>query len=327
MSAHGQVIEQRLRDVGSIINNEDAQGSVHRGFGSRGSLSRQAKTGILTSLWLVAMAASAPACGMRAPPRQLVLASILVVVAAVGLGTGLARRAWVATAGWLEPWQRGMARGSKADAAASAAEQLREQVARMTAENVVLRRRLDEYAAIQGEGKVGPRQAVVARGQVVARTLRQGRRFCELDVGAVDGVETGMAVAVGWSLVGVVSGVQPSRCLVRQITDRESRVPAAVFADSDLVAEGVLAGTGSRGTAMLEFVEDRPGLQLAPGMHVMTAAFDPNLPPGMVLGVITAADRSAQSAQWRIDVAPLRDAEVAESLLVIRTAPVTPPAP
>ncbi|MBA3683944.1 MAG: hypothetical protein H0W72_01710 [Planctomycetes bacterium] len=259
---------------------------------------------------------------MRAPPRQLVLALVLVVVAAAGLGTGLARRAWLSAAGWLEPWQRGLADGSGDDAVSAGAEQSREQVARLTAENIVLRRRLDDYQAIQGEGKLGPSQVVVARGQVVARTLRQGRRFCELDVGAVDGVEIGMAVAIGWSLVGVVAGVQPSRCLVRQVTDRESRIPAAVFADSDLVAEGVLSGTGERASSLLDFVEDRPGLQLSAGMQVMTAAFDPNLPPGMVLGTITAAERSAQSAQWRIQVTPLRDAEVAESLLIIRGAPL-----
>ncbi len=126
---------------------------------------------------------------MRAPPRQLVLASVLAVIAAVGLASGLARRSWVVVAGWLEPWQRDLAGGRDPEPGKARYEQLIEQVARLTTENVTLRRRLDEYRSIEGEGHVGTAQAVVARGSVVARTTRQGRRFCELDIGAVDGVD------------------------------------------------------------------------------------------------------------------------------------------
>jgi cell shape-determining protein MreC len=266
---------------------------------------------------------------MQAPPRHLTVALVLVAATGVLVWTGLAERVWQRVGSPLLAWQKTLAsRDEPPPEAGDIA--TRERMIRLNAENVLLRRRLGEYAEIVGEGRVAPDQVVVARGQIVARTVRQGRRYCELDVGAVDGVEVDMAAVLGWSLVGMVKGRSPGRCLVREITDGESRIPAALYSDKELLAEGVLRGTGDADAALLEFVEDRPGLEVGPGQRVVTAGLDGGAPAGLVLGVVTAAERGGAADHWRITVAPLRSAATSDSLLVLRPAeapPATTPAP
>jgi cell shape-determining protein MreC len=165
---------------------------------------------------------------------------------------------------------------------------------------------------------------IVARGRIVGRTLRAGRRYGELDIGRLDGVEKGMPVADGWALAGTVAGTDDGRCLIQFTSDAESRIAAQVIAPDDegkprILCEGVVAGTGKRGTLALEFVDAISGLDLAPGMDVVTAGGDARLPPGMVLGTITAAGRGGGD-HWLVDVKPHRDPELAESLLVLRLA-------
>ncbi len=203
---------------------------------------------------------------------------------------------------------------------------LREQVAHLGSENVVLRTRLAEYASITGEGGVPPERVVVARGRIVARSSRSGRRYVELDVGRLDGLAKGMAVCAGWSLVGLVAGTDDGRCLVQVLTDSEFRVAAAVVAPpgqttpAKILCEGVLAGRGRRGDVALEFVDAAHDLELMPGLAVVTAGSDGRLPAGLVLGTITQAGREAGD-RWQVAVTPVRDPEAHESLLVLRFAP------
>lgn len=244
-------------------------------------------------------------------------------VAAVLLGSGLAAWSWGRLDPLLIPLQRGLApRGMVDDERLGEVE--REQLIRLSAENVLLRTRLEEYQAIRGETGVPAERSVVARGRIVARSLRAGRRYLELAVGAVDGVARGMAVASGWTLVGLVTGVQEGRCLVQLLSDRECRLPAAIIATREggprLLAEGVLTGTGQRGGLVIEQVEQTGDLVLAPGMAVVTAGSDGRLPAGLVLGTVAEADR-ADGDRWRIAVQSARDAELAESLLVLRFPP------
>lgn len=262
---------------------------------------------------------------MQAPPRHLTIALVLGAVTVALAWTGAAERIWRWVGAPLLPWQRALAAREEPPADALAT-QLNERLIRLNAENVILRRRLAEYQEIAGEGRVPPAQAVVARGQIVARTMRQGRRYCELDVGGVDGVEVEMAATLGWSLVGMVVGRGPGRCLVREITDSESRIPAALYSDAELLAEGVLRGTGAADECLLEFVEDRPGLEVAPGQRVVTVGLDRGAPGGLALGSVVAAERAGPTDHWRITVKPLRSAATSDSLLVLRLADPPPPA-
>jgi cell shape-determining protein MreC len=254
---------------------------------------------------------------MTARSRHLLIAAgLLALTLLLTAGLGWRRLSTVA-----RPWQRGLAPGGGDTALVDQLQSAREQVVQLNAENVVLRTRLEEYRTLRGEGGILLERTVVVRARIIGRTLRLGRRYCELDAGAVDGVAKGMAACAGLSLVGMVVGVQDGRCLVQQVTDSESRIPATLFDGPKLLAEGVLAGTGQRGLLLLEFIEDRSGLAVTPGMQVVTAGSDGRLPPGLVLGAVSAAARSTTADHWRVEVSPLRSAEAAESLLVLNFQP------
>jgi cell shape-determining protein MreC len=250
---------------------------------------------------------------MTTTRRHLLVALGLTVLTAALVATGAARRVWQWSAGSLGIWQASLV-GSDPEAELQA--QLQERLIRLNVENVLLRRRLNEYRQIEGDGHLPPAQVVVARGRIVARTQRPGRRFCELDV---DGVDRGMPVVLGWTLIGSIAGMQAGRCVVRQLSDMDSRVPAALYDDQELLAEGVLRGTGAVDEAALDLVEDRPGLTVVKGQLIVSAGLA-GFPPGLALGTVLDAERGGPAGHWVITVRLLRTAERADSLLVIREA-------
>jgi cell shape-determining protein MreC len=251
--------------------------------------------------------------------RRVIL-GVIVATTALLAGTNLGAWVWAHSSRALKPLQVGMAPrvAPPADEEAAA---LREQVIRLNAENVVLRTRLAEYQSIKGEGGVPPEQAVVVRGRIISRTQRAGRRYCELDAGAIDGVAKGMPACSGWSLVGVVVGVQDGRCLVQEVSDSESRIPAAIVDAKRKVAEGVAVGKGHPRTLGIDYVEEQQGVEISPGMQVVTAGADGRLPAGLVLGTVTAATRGGAGDHWSISFEPVRSTDNVESLVLIRFAP------
>ena len=253
------------------------------------------------------------------------MASRRVVLGVIGGATALLAATnvgawvWAHTSRLLRPMQVGIAPLPPLPADQETTT-LREQVIRLNAENVVLRTRLSEYLAIKGEGGVPPEQAVVVRARVISRTQRAGRRYCELDAGAIDGVTKGMPACSGWSLVGVVVGVQDGRCLVQEIADVESRIPAAILDGKRKIAEGAAVGTGRSRTLGIDYVEEQQGVEITPGMQVVTAGADGRLPAGLVLGTITSATRGGAGDHWQLAFAPVRTSDNVESLVLIRFA-------
>lgn len=239
----------------------------------------------------------------------------LIGLATAVLAAGGAAALW-GRPGWLlTPMQRAVApSGEQHDALKI----LQDQVAKLTAENALLRARLKQYASITGEGGFPPERVVVARGRIVGRTARAGRRFFELDTGTADGVLRDLPVADGWNLVGLTAGMREGRCLVQDLADSESRVPAAIIDGNGVVAEGVLAGAGEPGFARLDFIEPRDGLRIDPGMAVASAGSDGRLPPGLAIGRIESAGRGTGTEHWRLRVRLSGDASAAESLLLLR---------
>lgn len=231
---------------------------------------------------------------------------------------------------WLSPptaWRadRSAEVGLDGDAAADQ----RELLIRLNAENAELRRRLAEYEEVAASGGVHPERSVLCRARVVARSDRASRRHLRIDAGAYLGVRVEMAVVVGWSLIGVVVGEQPAESLVRLVSDPESRIPAHLLGPAgtgedgepipgEVVALGVLEGTGEADRLQLGFVEDRPDLTVVPGMQVITAGGPGAVPPGLVLGTVSGAGRSPQSDHWAIEVEPERRGDLAVSVLVLR---------
>lgn len=253
--------------------------------------------------------------------RRIIIGVCLVAVTVLGISTGLVGMIWERCDNVMRPWQRGLVHETDAtfieSPSAADAVGVREQMLHLGAENTFLRQRLAEYESIRGEGAVDPHQAIIARARIIGRTVRAGRRYVELDAGALDGVSKGQAVCVGWSLVGVVAGLQDGRCLVQQVTDSGSRIAAAIVNHKEMIVEGVLTGTGERAQLELTLVEDRPGLAIAPGTAVVTLGTDGGVPAGLVLGTVTEAQSPVTTNHWRIAVAPVRTVEAAESLLII----------
>jgi len=225
----------------------------------------------------------------------------------------------------LAPLQRRIA-ASPADAsapagatAAAAATDIaaREEIARLHAENVMLRDRLADYAAIRGEGGMALVQTLAVRGKIISRSGRAGRRYFELDAGAAQGVVRGLAVVSGYSLIGVVSGVQDGRCLVEEICDGESRIPAAIITDQGQIADGVCAGTGRAGACTLTDLPDQDHLGLAPGQDVVSAG-DGRIPRGLILGTITTAVPPGGTLDhWAVTVTPMRTSANLESAIIL----------
>jgi rod shape-determining protein MreC len=255
---------------------------------------------------------------MTGRSRTLTLIAVALGGTLVAAWGGLTRFPPAGVAGIVEPVQRTLAGEDPPPTPEQRLVLLEEQLVRANAENALLRTRLEDYLAIRGEGNIPPAQAVVVRARIIARTVRQGRRYCELDAGAVDGISIGMAACLGWSLVGAVVGVQEGRSLVQLVSDSESRIPAALLDKEARIAEGVLAGSGRRGLLLLDYIEERDGLQVTAGQRVVTAGTDGRFPPGLVLGTVTAASRSATADHWHVEVAPLREADSADSLLILR---------
>ena len=274
---------------------------------------------------------------------------IIVAIIAILVGTGWMAHIEGFLAGPLTVLRRSLQPATEAsrNAPDPAA---RELVARLAAENAVLRDRLEQWKQVPGEGSVAPEQRVVARGRIIGRSDRAGRRYVDLDVGRADGVSRGLAACVGWSLVGEVVAADDGRCLVQLTTDSRFRCAVAVTGATSLsaattvpvhapvggkkppgsataaakagpipvrIAEGVLAGDGRSSWMVLEVIGQGVDLPLAAGQVVTTAGSDGRFPPGLVLGRMGRPHREPGD-RWVADVLALRPADDAESLLLIR---------
>ncbi|MBN8525944.1 MAG: hypothetical protein J0M02_11465, partial [Planctomycetes bacterium] len=90
------------------------------------------------------------------------LTAATAVLAAGGAAALWGRPGWL-----LTPWQRTVA---PSEGQHQALRLLQDQVAKLEAENALLRARLGQYARIAGEGGFPPERVVVARGRIVGRT-------------------------------------------------------------------------------------------------------------------------------------------------------------
>lgn len=222
------------------------------------------------------------------------------------------------------PWQRlDGARAREALVPAAVADpdlDLAEENARLRERCADLARRLAAYEELAASAAVTVPEILLTTATVVGRGDRRGAHLVEIDRGAMaDGVSRGLAVTVGWSLVGVVRGEAGARSLVQLITDPASRVPARLVGrDGEVIALGSLAGTGAWTELELRLVQDRAGLEVEAGFLVLTADGLEAVPPGLILGHVVAAERSTSDDHWRIKVAPLRSTALLTEVQVLK---------
>ena len=256
--------------------------------------------------------------------RLSIFLALSLVAAAFLLATGLSRRAYVLFATPTEPWRTDLVGLATADQHNELVA-LREREAQLHSELLLLRQRLRQYEEIGEESGHDPDELVLLRAPISARSNRRGHHFIEIARGGADRVRRGMAVTLGWSLIGVVAGEAAGHAPVRLLQDKDSRLPARlVFVDPEhpndpqFIAQGVIAGSGDPVDLQLLFVQQEEGRRIEPGMEVHTASGFELVPEGLLVGMVSAAEPENHSDHWSITVRPLRRVSHVSTVLVLK---------
>ncbi len=213
---------------------------------------------------------------------------------------------------------------------------LLERVARLIEEKESLLAELDarpqssgplDGAEILRSGAAARTRIAVLAARVLHRDASTTQRSFLIDVGSDDGVYRGLPVVHGHSLVGIVSTVTAHACRVVRIDDVSgtTALPAQL---TDLDAEagvrrhgiGVTRGTGD-GRLQVSFLARG---EASVGDLVRTAAGRHPVPPGLVLGRVTAFHDDDRDGDWQAEVEPLRDLDLLTTVLVL-LEPALPP--
>ena len=129
------------------------------------------------------------------------------------------------------------------------------------------------------------RQAFVT-GQVTLRYAEEWWREVRVDRGRNDGVTEGAAVTSDGYLAGRVTRVGDNYCWVELITSSSFLMACAVDETRDL---GVVNGDDKGNLNLLYIPEDR---DLKRGMSVSTSLMSEQIPPGIPIGSVIAAEES-----------------------------------
>ncbi len=189
--------------------------------------------------------------------------------------------------------------------------ELRRELARAEAEAARLREErtaIEQAAALTAA--VGDAGQYVA-ASVILRDPAPGRQVLLIDRGSAHGIREGQpVVGPASTLVGVVTQVGEERSRVRLLTDRTSSVSAIVQSSR---TPGSLDGTGT-GLRLNFVVADA---HVAVGDAVLTGSLGGLLPPGLLVGKVTAIDARSQEVFPTVTVDPLASFDRLEQVLVM----------
>lgn len=188
----------------------------------------------------------------------------------------------------------------------------RERVSRLQAENSRLRQAAADFDALKD---VGARFAELPLPPAVnAQVIFKGdssawRHGLWINRGREHGVEAGMPVVVGNSLVGRVSMVGDLLACVQLITDTGFAASCIIVdpdkpeADAPSRVRAVLRGDGSvmPHFPRLELQDVAAGAAVSPGMHVLTNDYSGQFPLGLSVGVVRETIPQAGFLQVRIE--------------------------
>ena len=219
-----------------------------------------------------------------------------------------------------------------ADEAAAA----REEQARLAHLNARLEETL-EALPLSAEGTLGRarvvRPAATAPTLIAARVRQRdasarGRSFL-IDAGRADGVEIGLPVLHGQSLVGLVVSLTDHAARVVRIDDptTASIVPATIVpgpgSPTACRTTGVSRGSGDDDVIVSLL---RPG-DARPGDLAVTGVGNPLVPEGLTIGEVAAFDDADRDGTFEAEVRPLRDLDSLNSVFVLRDAAAVSSAP
>jgi len=175
-------------------------------------------------------------------------------------------------------------------------DRLRADVIQARAEAAGLREDLRHVRQSDALSVAATTQAVVA--SVLSRSTIPTQQTILLDKGERDGLTLEGAVIDADGVVGRITELHASTCLVTLLTDADSRIAGLVERSRE---SGLLIG---RGDGRCEFIYLDIDADIEVEDHVLTAGFGGPVPKSLRLGTVTRVDRDEASGTTRAIVRP-----------------------
>lgn len=193
---------------------------------------------------------------------------------------------------------------------------LRSRIEQLEADNARLREQQIQVRARQALLEVqAETDAVTLTAYVTTRDLTGLRTIIGIDRGSNDGLRVGLPVlASGGTLIGQIIEVRPHTAFVRLITDPDSAVRVLHQPSrSEVVATGDTLGNLE---ARIPWTSD---VEL--GHLFVTSGLDGQLPQGIPVGRVSAAEGTVQDAFRHVVLKPIAPLDQLEQVLVQLTIP------
>lgn len=193
---------------------------------------------------------------------------------------------------------------------------LRSRIEQLEADNARLREIQIQVRARQALLEVqAETDAVTITANVTTRDLTGLRTIIGIDKGSNDGLRVGLPVlAGGGTLIGQIYDVRPHTSFVRLITDPDSAVRVLHQPSrSEVVATGDTLGNLE---ARIPWTSD---VEL--GHLFVTSGLDGELPQGLPVGRVSAAEGTVQDAFRHVVLEPIAPLDQLEQVLVQLTIP------
>jgi len=269
----------------------------------------------------------------RLRPRTRILLGCLAVFGPLLVPAHHTSSFSIACVSLLEPVQRPLARGGRLLAssldflgsfrgAAAENRRLKQRIVALTEERDVWRaraaeknRRLAALGAFRRyQQELGPHQAVeVEEAEVIGEGARARLGLIFVDRGSSDGIEKGMAVAAGRSVVGTVQAVSASVSSVLLVTSPASKLDGRVTSTGE---RGIVVGNGDGTMRMMYLSKTMP----EKGDQVLTTGLDGVTPKLFVLGRVVRATRRSGTLTYDVTLRPLRDLGRLVSVVAVKPA-------
>lgn len=202
----------------------------------------------------------------------------------------------------------------------------REENARLSRELVAIRRERDRFSGLATENAELARLLALkaANPTVAQRTARvigastsEIARTFDVDVGALDGIETGAIAVAAHGLVGVVGRVDWSTSQVIALTDPRISVHVRSARSG---ARGRAQGLGGEPTDPLELFDLARSDDFRVGDRLDTNGLGRVFPPGIPVGVVSRFEATSTGPR-RIEVEPFVDFSRVDRLNVLLRPP------
>jgi len=137
-------------------------------------------------------------------------------------------------------------------------------------------------------------------------------QFYALDKGSNEGVEEGDGVFAPGGVLGRVSSVGASTCMVQLLTDVKSSISARVERSG---VAGILIGAGNN-ICELKYVPKEEDVQL--GDIILTSELGASFPAGIKIGEVIAVDKKSNNLSLVVRIKPYVNTNTVREVLVVR---------